>query len=187
MDTMLRRRLAGRLTTATATAAAAVTLALAGCGGSSTSSSSTGGASGSGGANSAQSATSGQLERFAQCMRSHGEPNFPDPDAQGHFTLPATISMSSPQFQAADQACKSLAPAGALGGQAPTPQQLSQALKFVACMRSRGVNLPDPTPQGSFANKLAAAGINPNTPQFKSALLGCRALLPAGNGFGSGS
>ena len=119
-------------------------------------------------------------------MRSHGEPKFPDPTAQGKFVLPATLSTSSPQFRAADQACKSLAPAGALSGQPPTTQQLSQALRFVHCMRARGINLPDPTAQGSFANKLQASGINPNTPQFAAALASCRTLLPAGNGFGAG-
>ena len=169
-----------------AAATAVLALAIAGCGsgssGTSSSSSTAGGASGS----PAQSQTSARLERFAQCMRSHGEPSFPDPTAQGQFILPATLSTGSPQFQAADQACKAYAPAGALSGQPPTPQQLSEALKFVHCMRAHDVNLPDPTPQGSFANKLQAAGIDPNTPQFKAALGSCRTLLPAGNGFGTG-
>ena len=167
-------------------AATALTLAVAGCGSSSSGSTASTAASGGGSGNRAQSQTSARLERFAQCMRSHGEPTFPDPTAQGKFVLPATLSTSSPQFQAADQACKSLAPAGALSGQPPTAQQLRQALKFVHCMRARGINLPDPTPQGSFANKLKASGVNPNTPQFKAALASCRTLLPAGNGFGSG-
>jgi hypothetical protein len=45
-----------------------------------------------------------QATRFAQCMRRHGWPNFPDPDAQGGFSsstpgaLPA--SKSDPSFQA---------------------------------------------------------------------------------------
>lgn len=171
---------------ASATAALTLALAIAGCGGSSNSSSTAGTAAGGGRGSPAQSQTSAKLEQFAQCMRSHGEPTFPDPTAQGRFVLPATLSTGSPQFQAADQACKSLAPAGALSGQPPTAQQLSEALRFVHCMRAHGVNLPDPTPQGSFANKLQASGVNPNTPQFAAALASCRTLLPAGNGFGTG-
>jgi hypothetical protein len=118
-------------------------------------------------------------------MRSHGAANFPDPTAQGTFQLRASLT-ASPQFKAADDACKSLAPAGPLRSQAPTTAQLNQALKFVHCMRRHGVNLPDPTPQGSFQNKLTASGIDPNSPQFKQALYGCRSLLPPGNGFGTG-
>jgi hypothetical protein len=45
-----------------------------------------------------------QDTRFAQCMRQHGWPNFPDPNAQGQFVsstpgaLPPT--KSDPSFQA---------------------------------------------------------------------------------------
>jgi hypothetical protein len=116
-------------------------------------------------------------------MRSHGEPNFPDPTAQGSFSLPPGISTSSPQFQAADQACKALAPAGALSGQGPTSQQLSQTVKFVACMRKNGVpNFPDPTPQGGLQG--GAGSIDPSSPQFQAGMRVCRSLLPAGDGLG---
>jgi hypothetical protein len=117
-------------------------------------------------------------------MRSHGQPSFPDPTAQGTFQLPAGLT-HSPQFKTADQACKALAPAGELSGQAPTTQQLTQALKFVACMRKHGVpNMPDPNAQGTFQGSVDS--IDPNSPQFKAGLYSCRTLLPAGNGFGTG-
>jgi hypothetical protein len=45
---------------------------------------------------------------YATCMRSHGVSNFPDPNSQGGFTIPASLA-SSPNFQAAQQACKSVA------------------------------------------------------------------------------
>jgi hypothetical protein len=53
--------------------------------------------------------TSGEL-KFAECMRSHGEPDFPDPLSDGQFTLPAGMNAESPQFQAAGKACQSLMP-----------------------------------------------------------------------------
>jgi hypothetical protein len=115
-------------------------------------------------------------------MRSHGAPNFPDPTAQGTFQLPTSLTASR-QFKAADDACKSLAPAGPLRGQAPTTTQLNKALKFVHCMRKQGVNMPDPGPQGTFQT---SPGFDPSSPQFKQALYGCRSLLPPGNGFGTG-
>jgi CubicO group peptidase (beta-lactamase class C family) len=60
-------------------------------------------------------------EAYSQCMRSHGAPNFPDPVA-GHITLtPASgIDPTSRQFQAASQACASLAPSGSPPGAAST-------------------------------------------------------------------
>jgi hypothetical protein len=162
---------------------AAAGLALMGCGGSSgTSTAKVAPAGGSGGA-SAASGTS-KAERFSACMRAHGEPQFPDPSAQGSFSLPAGMSTSSPQFQAAQQACKSLAPPGPLNGHSVNQANLAKTLKFVACMRSHGVaTFPDPNPQG----KLQGGGSVPiNSPQFFSAYRTCRALLPPGAGFGAG-
>ena len=58
-----------------------------------------------------------QALKFAQCMRAHGVPNFPDPGSNGGFNLgPAGgsggLDPNSPQFQKASQACQSLMPAG---------------------------------------------------------------------------
>jgi hypothetical protein len=48
--------------------------------------------------------------KFAQCMRSHGEPNFPDPASNGSITLPQGMDPESTQFQNAQKACQSLMP-----------------------------------------------------------------------------
>jgi hypothetical protein len=50
-----------------------------------------------------------QLLRFARCLRSHGEPKFPDPTGNG-IALSNAIDRSSPQFQSAQQTCHSLLP-----------------------------------------------------------------------------
>jgi hypothetical protein len=42
---------------------------------------------------------------FADCMRSHGVPGFPDPGRDGVFTLPATINEQAPAFVRAQNAC----------------------------------------------------------------------------------
>jgi len=42
--------------------------------------------------------------KFAQCMRSHGVANFPDPASSGTFNLQG-IDVNSPQVQAANSAC----------------------------------------------------------------------------------
>ena len=47
---------------------------------------------------------------FANCMRAHGVPNFPDADRDGAFTLPASVSQQAPQFVNAAHACASVTP-----------------------------------------------------------------------------
>jgi hypothetical protein len=46
-------------------------------------------------------------ERWARCMRSHGLPSFPDPNGQGAFDR-NKFDESSPAFQTASNACRSL-------------------------------------------------------------------------------
>jgi hypothetical protein len=50
--------------------------------------------------------------KFAQCMRSHGVPNFPDPKAGGALTVgkKTGVDPNTPQFKAAAQTCQKLVP-----------------------------------------------------------------------------
>jgi hypothetical protein len=52
--------------------------------------------------------------KWAHCLRSHGLPTFPDPNAQGAFDS-SRFDDSSPVFQAASRACASLEPTGPIG------------------------------------------------------------------------
>ena len=57
-----------------------------------------------------QQALQRRLLKQAACMRAHGYPGYPDPGVQSgggiiQPTLPSSIDTSSPQFQAALQAC----------------------------------------------------------------------------------
>ena len=45
--------------------------------------------------------------KVARCMRSHGDPSFPDPNSQGGFDR-SKFDESSPAFKTAGNACKSL-------------------------------------------------------------------------------
>ncbi len=53
-----------------------------------------------------------QALNFSRCMRAHGVPNFPDPDNTGRIPDPASlgIDQGSPQFEAANQACRKFRP-----------------------------------------------------------------------------
>jgi hypothetical protein len=164
-------------------ALAALGVVVAGCGGGSNSPSSDPAASGGG------SSDSTKAVQYAQCMRKNGVPSFPDP-VNGQLQLQATpggaLDPTSPQFQAAQQACKSLEPPGLQSGSAQSNQQQSQALKFASCMRKNGV--PDfPDPQSQNGGIIMGGGdVDPNSPQFKSAMAACRKLLPGGASSGGG-
>jgi hypothetical protein len=87
--------------------------------------------------------------KFAECMRSHGIGEFPDPSATSKLTIDAvangsSVDTSTPAFTQALNACKALEPAGFTGA-TRTAQQQSAALKFAACIRQNGVkDFPDP-------------------------------------------
>ena len=69
-----------------------------------------GGASGPG-----SSANLAKELKFAQCMRTHGVPNFPDPNKNGGFSGSSTINPQSPTFQNAQATCMQLAGLGGPG------------------------------------------------------------------------
>jgi hypothetical protein len=54
------------------------------------------------------------LLKYAQCMRAHGVPKFPDPKAGGALVLgkKAGVDPNTPQFKAAAQTCQKLVPGG---------------------------------------------------------------------------
>jgi hypothetical protein len=61
-----------------------------------------------------------QSLKFVACMRKHGVPNMPDPSSNGSIPVNG-INPQSPQFLAAEQACKSLLPGAAAGAVAGAP------------------------------------------------------------------
>jgi hypothetical protein len=144
---------------------------------------------------SAPSGRSGALA-YSQCMRSHGLKDFPDPNGSGQLQISAgpgsDLIPTNPQFNAAQQACKSLMPGP--GTPAQQHKDLAAALKFARCMRAHGVpSFADPSPQtgpqtqsqsggGNNGSSRGTTGIDPNSPQFKAANQACRSLAPGGGG-----
>jgi hypothetical protein len=185
-----RRRTVARIPRSALAAAALllIVLGLAACGGiaapgvaslgspSASPSPSSGGSSGS---------RSNDALAFARCMRQHGITNFPDPGSRGDLTITggSGLDPNSPQFQSAQNACRSLLPNG---GQ-PDPQQAAAfqqaALKFAQCMRAHGIaNFPDPNFSGGSIALRLPGSINPNSPQFTAAQQACQSLLPRPDG-----
>jgi hypothetical protein len=121
---------------------------------------------------------------LAQCMRSHGVPNFPDPRlGTGGWSIGATAGSSTltvdgttftgPAFESAVKTCKLFG-----GGSGPPPVTAAQkrkAVAFAECMRKHGVpNYPDPTfPAGGGIAQSGGAGMNRRSPSFQAAVAVC--------------
>jgi hypothetical protein len=127
--------------------------------------------------------------KYSACMRTNGEPNFPDPNAQGviQFGSSDGIDPRSAAFQKAQQKCAQHQG----GGHAPSPAQQAKAqaaaLKFSQCMRSHGEpDFPDPQfSSGGISIKISAPGsggssaLDPNSPIFQRAQRACRSFVAA--------
>jgi hypothetical protein len=123
---------------------------------------------------------------FVNCMRTHGEPNMPDPVINGasvQITITPGLDPNSPQFTAANKACADLLPNDGVGTQATiTRADQADYLKAAACMRSHGIpDFPDPVFQhNNVTFSTPGSSIDTNSPQYKSALTTCEKLIPAG-------
>jgi len=134
---------------------------------------------------------------YAKCMRSHGVPDFPDPNSQGGFDLQggpnSDLGPNSSAFQQANDDCQRFTPTSGLG-HGPSPAQIAQAqeqaLKFSQCMRSHGLaDFPDPVFHsgggGGISISIKAgpgSDLTPNSPTFQAAQTACQKLLPGPKG-----
>jgi hypothetical protein len=140
---------------------------------------------------------------YSQCMRSHGVPNFPDPNSQGAISIQGGstngassngLDPNSPSFQKAQRDCQSKLPQPTKAQQA---QALQHALQQARCMRNHGIkDFPDPQSAGGkislSINGSAGSDLNPNDPLFQAAQKACMPNAPkppsGGNGrVGTGS
>jgi hypothetical protein len=130
---------------------------------------------------------------FSRCMQTHGEPNFPDPGANGTISVSSGdgVDPGAPSFQKALNDCRKYLPSG---GKAPTGAALqkmqNEMLAYSACMRANGVpTYPDPTfLNGGATVRIGSghgSGIDPSSPAFQHAQSACQkdlAGLPGGKG-----
>lgn len=143
---------------------------------------------------SADSSTSTAYQKalaYAQCIRAHGIPSYPDPNSQGQFIVQNGSSLpnvSAAVANAAAKACQKLLPptmAGPPSGSSGQGSDASSQLKFSQCMRSHGEpNFPDPASNGSIT---LPPGMNPQSPQFQNASKACQSLRPNNPGGESAS
>lgn len=121
----------------------------------------------------------------AQCMRSRGVSNFPDPSPGGPSVIPNWINPQAPAFQTAEKACAKFLGGGSGQGSASESQKL-ELLQLAKCMRMHGLpSFPDPTtspppapPPGSHTGNVIGTGgaylaLPPQSPALKRAAAAC--------------
>jgi hypothetical protein len=138
------------------------------------------------GAGNNTAANAQQAVKFADCMRSNGVSQFPDPGASGKLTIDAvangsSVDPSTPAFKQAISACKDLEPAGFMGSKRSSQQQQA-ALKFAQCIRQNGVkDFPDPIPNGPLVDtgRIPSAAEPGGMSILRAAMQKCRDVASA--------
>jgi len=113
---------------------------------------------------------------FADCVRHHGFPDFPDPtiDADGKPQVPAEYQNIEPP-EALRQACGPILdrlPAQSSGGRQAVTVDPAMMRRFAQCMRENGItDWPDPDAQGhwDFPPSLANFKSSPRVQQIDAA------------------
>src|SRR5579862_2148351 len=118
-------------------------------------------------------------DAYASCMNAHGVAAraMPGGAGVGFIVHPGSSGPGSPQFNAAQRACKSLLPKGGLP--APTSAQneaiIARMLKLSVCMRAHGVpTFPDPTSTGLHIGP----NLDPRSQPFQAAQKACAKDFP---------
>jgi len=130
-----------------------------------------------------------KLLAFSRCMRSHGVPNFPDPQpGADNAKSPGAgqLRVSPSQLNAAERACQHLLPPGVDDHFPPAEVQLllPGMRRFSRCVRSHGVpNWPDPSidSEGRPVFVLSAHGFTlqqAHSPRITHTVDECQHLLP---------
>jgi hypothetical protein len=171
--------------TALLTVMAGVVLLTVACSSNSPSTGSSGSTQSAGAAPSASS----NAVAFAQCMRAHGIPSYPDPSSGSVHIDSRQLGVTDTVYETAKTTCNRLYPQPHGSGGPTTAQQQqveAQLLNFAKCMRSHGLpSFPDPNPAstiwGSGGGELFTlpSSINPNAPQFTSAENACKSMMPS--------
>jgi hypothetical protein len=159
----------------------AMVVLISACGSSAPAGTGTGSSGGNNTAANAQKAV-----KFAECMRSNGVSEFPDPGTSGKLTIDGIVNGSSldpntPAFKQAISACKHLEPAGFMGSKR-SPRQMDASLKFAQCIRANGVtDFPDPANGQPLVdtNRIPSAATNSGMSILNAAMHKCGDLAAA--------
>jgi hypothetical protein len=123
---------------------------------------------------------------YAQCMRAHGEPSYPDPTSNGGFVIDGKKDhLNGALMSSANKACQHLLPKFAPMTATQQRQATTEALRYVACMRTHGIpNMPDPVVNAQGVQFRIGGpkgkGPPPGSQMLHNAMQACQKLLPGG-------
>jgi hypothetical protein len=144
------------------------------------------GGSGAGGgqAQSVQQQSQAIWLRFARCARSHGAPDFPDPNVNSRgyasFADPGQVKQETVRVQGACGVILSQLPPSARNSPV-TAAQLGQLKAFARCLRSHGMpTWPDPKPDGTFPIAGTPLAVGGKTQALINAEQACRPVYSGG-------
>lgn len=130
------------------------------------------------------------MVKFAKCLREHGVNAETSAGPKGfglkisgggpHTGGEVASGKSGgppPQISRAMEACKKYQPAPKRENLSPAEkaEQAKKALEFARCMRSHGVDVPDPGASGAL--ELNGNDVNPQSSTFESAQKACQHLM----------
>jgi hypothetical protein len=156
----------------------AMVVPISACGANAPAGTGSGGAGGGGG--DPTTTAHAKAVKFAECIRSNGVSEFPDPNASGQFaygipSYSSPLDPSSAAWQHAIGACKTVEPLTFMPTHS-TPTQLAARLKFAQCVRANGVpDFPDPTATGPLVDVSNGSSI----PGLHATIQKCIRLNPA--------
>jgi hypothetical protein len=126
---------------------------------------------------------------LARCLRTHGVPDYPDPDAAGQESPNSKQLIRTPQGQAAVSACSYWSSRIHNDVTAQNQAIRVEYVRFAECMRSHGLpNFPGPVyAEGRVEFVLSASqdGFDPHSLQVLAKAHECEHVLPAGSGLPS--
>ena len=123
---------------------------------------------------------------YAQCMRAHGEPSYPDPTSNGGFVIDGKKDhLNGALMNSANKTCQRLLPKFAPMTATQQRQATAEALRYVACMRTHGIpNMPDPVVNAQGMEFRIGGpkgkGPPPGSQVLHNAMQACQKLLPGG-------
>jgi hypothetical protein len=92
-----------------------------------------------------------------------------------------SLGPDNPKFKAAQKQCAKYEPKG--GGDSEDPAEQAKRndalIGYARCMRSKGINFPDPKISGNRVDMRIGPGARPDSPKFKAADKTCHAKLAA--------
>ncbi len=133
--------------------------------------------------------TEDALLAYAECMRSEGVTDFPDPvfREDGSFSFPSPGSADQPTMVEAQATCRPFLDSVVHEFDVDPGRQAEiadQAVEFARCMRDNGIDLPDPAVGSGGDVSIGGGAFDPQSTQFQDALAVCQPLIFGGIGAG---